>query len=72
MLWSGPYKVPPLVQPSATREKHLKLSQCLDIGDWISLSKFGDVTCPSLKSVKNFISMHPVVEGAVQHPPFTP
>ena len=29
---------------SSTNQKHLKLGQCLEIDDRISLSKFGDVT----------------------------
>ena len=33
---------------SSTNQKHLKLGQCLEIDDRRSLSKFGDVTWPSL------------------------
>ena len=33
---------------SSTYQKHLKLGQCLEIDDRRSLSKFGDVTWPSL------------------------
>ena len=44
---SSPYYVPFLVQP-VPYQKHLKLGQCLGIDARTSLSKFGDVTWPSL------------------------
>ena len=45
---------------SSTNQKHLKLSQCLEIDDRRSLSKFGDVTWPSLHFTDRSVFYRPV------------
>ena len=52
-------KNPVFCPTSSTDQKHLKLGQCLEIDDRRSLSKFGDVTWPSLHFTDRSVSYRP-------------